>query len=50
VQLERQPEGLAPLNRALDCSKIRNTFAIKQSPWRSAVAGIVKQYFQQQER
>jgi dTDP-4-dehydrorhamnose reductase len=50
VQLERQPEGLAPLNRALDCSKIRNTFAIKQSPWRSAVAGIVKQYYQQQDR
>jgi dTDP-4-dehydrorhamnose reductase len=47
VQLERQPEGLAPLNRSLNCNKIRNTFAIKQAPWRSAVAGIVKQYYQQ---
>ena len=46
VQLERQPEGLAPLNRSLDCSKIRNTFAIKQAPWRSAIAGIVKLYYQ----
>jgi dTDP-4-dehydrorhamnose reductase len=46
VQLERQPEGLAPLNRSLDCSKIRNTFAIKQAPWRSAIAGVVKQYYQ----
>ncbi|MEE4145205.1 MAG: sugar nucleotide-binding protein [Halieaceae bacterium] len=45
VQLQRQPEGLSPLNRALNCSKIRNTFAIKQAPWRSAVPRIVKQYF-----
>lgn len=50
VQLECQPEGLAPLNRALDCSKIRNTFAIKQAPWRSAVPGIVKQYYAQQKQ
>jgi dTDP-4-dehydrorhamnose reductase len=48
VQLERQPEGLAPLNRALNCSKLRNTFAIKQAPWRAAIAGIVKQYYEQQ--
>lgn len=46
VQLQRQPEGLAPLNRALNCSKIRNTFAIKQAPWRAAIAGIVKQYYE----
>ena len=32
VQLQREPEGLAPLNRSLNCSKIRNTFAIKQCP------------------
>ncbi len=49
VQLDQQPEGLAPLNRSLDCSKIRNTFAIKQVQWRAAVPDIVKQYFQQQE-
>ena len=46
VQLQREPDGLAPLNRALDCGKIRNTFAIKQSLWRSAIADIVKQYFE----
>jgi dTDP-4-dehydrorhamnose reductase len=49
VQLEREPEGLAPLNRALDCSKIRNTFAIKQAPWRSSIADLVKQYYKQQQ-
>lgn len=48
VQLEREPDGLAPLNRALDCSKIRSTFAIKQVPWRSAIADIVKQYYSRQ--
>ncbi len=48
VQLQRQPEGLAPLNRSLNCSKIRNTFAIKQAPWRTAVPRIVKQYFEHQ--
>ena len=48
VQLEREPEGLAPLNRTLDCSKIRSTFAIKQVPWRSAIAGIIKQYYARQ--
>ena len=36
------------LNRSLECSKIRNTFAIKQQPWRNAIADQVKQYFQQQ--
>ncbi len=48
VQLEREPDGLAPLNRTLDCSKIRSTFAIKQVPWRSAIADIVKQYYSRQ--
>lgn len=31
--------------RDLDCSKIKNTFAIKQQPWRASVAGHVKQYY-----
>jgi dTDP-4-dehydrorhamnose reductase len=44
VQLE-QDEGLAPLNRQLECTKIRNTFAIKQVAWRSAIADIVKQFY-----
>jgi dTDP-4-dehydrorhamnose reductase len=46
VQLEREPDGLAPLNRTLDCSRIRSTFAIKQIPWRSAISDIVKQYYE----
>lgn len=50
VQLQRQPEGIAPLNRSLNCSKIRNTFAIKQASWRGAIAGIVKQYYQQKRQ
>ena len=45
VQLEREPDGLAPLNRMLECTKIRNTFAIKQLTWRNAIADIVKQYY-----
>ncbi len=49
VQLEREPEGLPPLSRALDCSKIRNTFAIRQVPWRSAIGDLVKHYYEQQE-
>ena len=48
VQLEREPYGLAPLNRTLDCARIRSTFAIKQVPWRSAIADIVKQYYSRQ--
>jgi dTDP-4-dehydrorhamnose reductase len=48
VQLERELDGLTPLNRALECGKIRNTFAIKQVPWRSAIADIVKQYYARQ--
>ncbi len=49
VQLEQETEGYAPANRSLDCSRIRNTFAIKQLPWRKAVADIVKQYYSEQE-
>lgn len=48
VQLEREPEGLRPLNRTLDSSKIRNTFAIRQIPWRSAIGDLVKHYYEQQ--
>ena len=47
VQLERETDELMSLNRALDCSKIRNTFAIQQVPWRSVIAGIVKHYYEQ---
>lgn len=48
VELEREQEGLMPLSRALNCGKIRNVFAIKQVPWRSAIADIVKHYYEQQ--
>lgn len=31
----------------LACTKIRDTFAIKQQPWRASVAGHVKRYYMQ---
>jgi len=43
VQLQAAGETAAV--RQLDCDKIRNTFAIKQQPWRASVAGHVKQYY-----
>lgn len=49
VELEREPEGLRPLNRALDCTRIRNTFAIRQIPWRSAIGDMVKEYHHRQQ-
>jgi dTDP-4-dehydrorhamnose reductase len=48
VQLEQESEGLMPLNRTLNCSKIRSTFAIRQVPWRSAISDLVKHYYEQQ--
>jgi dTDP-4-dehydrorhamnose reductase len=33
------------INRVLDCSKIRSTFAIKQAPWRSAIGDTIKRYY-----
>jgi dTDP-4-dehydrorhamnose reductase len=38
-------ETEATETRSLDCSKIRNTFAIKQESWRTSIAGQVKQYY-----
>ena len=49
VQLERETDGLRSLNRTLDCSKIRNTFAVRQIPWRSAIGDVVKQYYEKQQ-
>ena len=49
VQLEKHKESSEQLNLALDCTKIRNTFAIKQEPWRGAIADAVKQYFHNQQ-
>ncbi|WP_162300119.1 sugar nucleotide-binding protein [Kineobactrum sediminis] len=33
------------INRSLHCGRIRNTFAIKQVPWRGFVADAVRDYF-----
>ena len=34
----------------LECSRIRDTFAIKQQPWRASVAGYVKLYYREQRQ
>ncbi len=46
VQLESESGDLPPLDRTLDCSRIRNTFAIRQVPWRSAIGDLVKHYYE----
>jgi dTDP-4-dehydrorhamnose reductase len=48
VELEQMEADAPALNRSLECSKIRNTFAIKQLPWRNAIADMVRVYFQQE--
>ncbi len=45
VQLAADAEEVTSVAHNLDCSRIKNTFAIKQQPWRTAVAGHVKQYY-----
>ncbi|MFV8818485.1 SDR family oxidoreductase [Haliea sp. E17] len=47
VALESRDKNAPSLNRSLDCRKIRDTFAIKQMPWRRSIADQVKTYFQQ---
>jgi dTDP-4-dehydrorhamnose reductase len=44
VELLSEPD-MSTVSRSLDCSKIKNTFAIKQQPWRVNVAGQVKQFY-----
>ncbi|MCP4212134.1 MAG: sugar nucleotide-binding protein [Halieaceae bacterium] len=46
VQLESESGDLASLDRTLDCALIRNTFAIRQVPWRSAIGDLVKHYYE----
>ncbi|WP_157976638.1 sugar nucleotide-binding protein [Parahaliea mediterranea] len=41
----REQEAGHTLSRRLDCNRLRNTFAIKQVPWRGFVADAVKHYF-----
>ena len=45
VELRKLGEIPPIINRVLDCSKIRSTFAIKQAPWRSAIGDTVKRYY-----
>ncbi|MFK8051079.1 MAG: sugar nucleotide-binding protein [Halioglobus sp.] len=49
VELLRPEQEKEQLNRSLDCSLLRNTFAIKQNPWRGFVSEAVKRYFQSQK-
>lgn len=35
--------------RVLDCSRLRDAFAIKQVPWRGFINAVVKQYIQRQQ-
>lgn len=48
VELEPLSPDAHSLNRSLECSKIRNNFAIKQQPWRRAISEQVKLYFEHQ--
>ena len=50
VQLQPVQADALPRNRALQCGRIRSTFAIKQVPWRGFVADAVRQYFYQHQR
>lgn len=45
VQLRVEQAEPQQRNRSMDCSQIRNHFAIKQVAWRGFVADAVKQYF-----
>jgi dTDP-4-dehydrorhamnose reductase len=45
VNLAEVNAGGQPLDRSLDCTLIRNTFAIKQQSWRASVAGQVRDFY-----
>ncbi|MFV0276079.1 MAG: sugar nucleotide-binding protein [Parahaliea sp.] len=47
VTLLEAPAGQRSLTRRLDCNRLRDTFAIRQLPWRDFVADAVKLYFNQ---
>lgn len=38
-----------PRARVLDCSRLRDTFAIKQQPWRSAINATVKAFLRERQ-
>lgn len=48
VVLNKSSEAESPLHTALDCAKIRNTFAIHQMPWRKYIAESVARSFDAQ--
>lgn len=48
VELATQADDFPSLNRALDSSLIRNTFAIKQLMWHDAIVDLVASYYDQQ--
>lgn len=46
MNMQDLAEEMAPLSWALDCSKIRNTFGIKQHPWRAGLSSGVRRALQ----
>ena len=36
-----------PMNSVLDCTKIRETFGISQSPWRTSLAAVIQELLDQ---
>lgn len=42
TDMQEIAENAAPLSWALDCGKIRNTFGVKQHPWRAGLTGSVR--------
>src|SRR5690606_36855643 len=50
VQLRATTADTGQRSRILYCGQIRNTFAIKQVPWRGFVAETVREYFHQHQR
>ena len=42
TEMQEIADSAAPLSWALDCGKIRNTFGIKQHPWRAGLTGSVR--------
>lgn len=41
-------DGQGAASRVLDCSRLRDTFAVKQAPWRPVVNALVQQYYRAQ--
>ncbi len=46
VTISAMPAADNPVSRVLDCSRLRDTFAIKQVPWRGFINPVVKQYIE----